>query len=82
MSTVNVRFPGVLNSKEMLVAESIQARAWDAVSRDNRLIGDEADAAKAKLGGIIVRLMSDGSKSINTLAAEAVQTFRDSAAGG
>ncbi|MGO4741622.1 hypothetical protein AB4099_34310 [Bosea sp. 2KB_26] len=81
MSTAHVRFPGVLNSKEMLVAESIQARAWDAVSRDNRLIGDAADAAKAKLGGIIIRLMSDGSKSINDLATEAVLTFRESAGG-
>ena len=68
------RFPGVLNSQEILVAEAIQARAWSVLQHDERIaVASEAD--KAKLGGIVLRLMSDRSKSIGDLAAVAVAAF-------
>ncbi len=31
------RFPGVLNSKELLVAEAVHARAWASLDHDDRL---------------------------------------------
>ncbi len=68
------RFPGVLNSQELLVAEAIQARAWEAIRNDDHIA--VAEDAKAKLGGIVVRLMADRSKSIGDLATAAVEAFK------
>ena len=77
MPVTDFRFPGVLNSKDLLVAEAIQARAWEALRYDERLGTEQAEAAKARLGGIVVRLMSDHPKSIGDLATAAVQAFRE-----
>ncbi|PTM39596.1 hypothetical protein [Bosea sp. 124] len=70
----NFRFPGVLNSQELLVAEAIQARAWQVIWDGGHYIDERAD--RAKLGGIVVRLMSDRSKSISDLASAAVAAFK------
>jgi predicted GNAT superfamily acetyltransferase len=77
MPNYDFRIPGVLNSKEMLVAEAIQARAWEFLSHDGRVAAEQAEAAKIKLGGIVVRLMSDRSRSIGDLAEAAVAAFRN-----
>lgn len=76
MPTPPFRFPGVLNSQELLVAEAILARAWGMLSSDGALAGVDVDNAKARLGGLVVRLMSDRSKSIGDLSAAAVDAFR------
>ncbi len=78
MLPLDFHVPGVLNSKEMLVAEAIHARAWETVRGDPHLAGDEAEAAKARLGGIVARLMSDPSRSVGDLAAAAVRAFNES----
>jgi len=76
MPTPSFRFPGVLNSQELLVAEAILARAWAALSSDQAVTGLDPDAAKSRLGGIVVRLMSDRSRSISDLSTAAVDAFR------
>ncbi len=58
MQTNDFRFPGVLNSKELLVAEAVQARAWAVLAGKGRFRDDD-EAARARLGGIVVRLMAE-----------------------
>lgn len=74
MQTTDIRFPGVLNSKELLVAEAVQARAWVVLAGKGRFRDDD-QVAKAKLGGIVVRLMAEGSQSIGDLASAAIDSF-------
>ncbi|PZR83148.1 MAG: hypothetical protein DI537_35400 [Stutzerimonas stutzeri] len=76
MSTTSFRFPGVLNSQELLVAEAIQARALASLDAQGLLAGTDTEAAKAKLGGIVLRLMSDHTKSIDDLSAAAIASFK------
>jgi len=71
-----IRFPGVLNSQELLVAEAIQARAWEALGFGGAVAEFDESVAKARLGAIILRLMSDHSKSMNDLATAAVDAFQ------
>lgn len=71
------RMPGVLNSKQLLIAEAIQARAVEQLRAQGLIEGTEADTARAKLGGIVVRLMADSSQSIADLSASAVRIFRE-----
>ena len=73
--STNPSFPGVLNSKELLVAEAIQARAWAALIDENRASDDAA--AQAKLGRIVIKLMVDRSQSIDGLTAAAIAAFRE-----
>lgn len=61
----------------MLVAEAIHARAWHAIGDDLGLVGDEAEQAKARLGGIVVRLLANGPRSMGDLTTAAIQTFRE-----
>jgi len=75
------RFPGVLNSQELLVAEAILARAWRTVASTYNIPGCDEAGAKARLGGIVARLMSDRSKSIGDLADAAISAFRATASG-
>ncbi len=77
MSTLYFRFPGVLNSKEMLVAEAIHARAWESISYDRRLVGASSEEAKARLARIVTRLVGNGPKTVDDLAAAAVQAFNE-----
>jgi len=82
MPSSSFRFPGVLNSQELLVAEAILARAWGMLSSGGALAGVDVDTAKARLGGLVVRLMSDRSKSTGDLSAAAVDAFRELARSG
>lgn len=78
ISTVDFRFPGVLNSKEMLVAEAIHARAWESISNDLRIAGASAEEAKARLGRIVTQLMGNGPKAaVGDLTAAAVRAFKE-----
>ena len=76
MPTSNFRFPGVLNSKELLVAEAVQARAWAALGHDSRLDAELETEARDRLGRIILRLMSSASDSISDLTSAAVAEFK------
>jgi len=76
MSTPNFRFPGVLNSQELLVAEAAQARAWAALDYDARTDPELEAEARDRLGRIILQAMSRGSDSISDLAAAAVAEFK------
>ncbi|WP_353185238.1 hypothetical protein [Bosea sp. (in: a-proteobacteria)] len=69
-------FPGVLNSKELLVAEAVHARAWAALGHDERLAAELESDAKARLGRIVLRLIGERPASITDLAAAAVETFK------
>ena len=72
----NFSFPGVLNSKQLLVAEAVQARAWAALEEEIRL-GLETEAeARDRLGRIVVKLIGDRYASVTDLAAAAVEAFR------
>lgn len=73
--TPNFRFPGVLNSQELLVAEAAQARAWAALDYDARTDTELEAEARDRLGRIILQLMSRGTDSISDLAAAAVAEF-------
>ncbi|CAM5186895.1 hypothetical protein ARD30_19435 [Bosea thiooxidans] len=75
MPTPNFRFPGVLNSQELLVAEAAQARAWAALDYDARTDTELEAEARDRLGRIILQLMSRGTDSISDLAAAAVAEF-------
>ncbi len=75
MPTPPFPFPGVLNPKELLVAEAIQARALASLEAQGLLDGDERKAAKAKLGGIVLCLISDLTKSIGDFLAAAIASF-------
>lgn len=70
------RFPGVLNSQELLVAEAIQARAFASLSAKGDIPGGDREAARAKLGAIVLRLMLDRTRSIDDLAAAAIAAFK------
>lgn len=76
MLTPNFRFPGVLNSQELLVAEAAQARAWAALDYDARTDAELEAEARDRLGRIILQQMSRGSDSISDLAAAAVAEFK------
>lgn len=76
LPTQNFRFPGVLNSQELLVAEAAQARAWAALDYDARADVELESEARDRLGRIILQAMSRGSDSISDLAAAAVAEFR------
>jgi hypothetical protein len=69
-------FPGVLNSKELLVAEAVHARAWAALDHDDRLDTELEADAKARLGRIVLRLIGERPASVTDLAAAAVTEFR------
>ena len=75
MPAPNFRFPGVLNSQELLVAEAAQARAWAALDYDERTDTELEPEARDRLGRIILQLMSRGADSIFDLAAAAVVEF-------
>ncbi|MCU4182077.1 hypothetical protein [Bosea sp. BH3] len=79
MPTLDFRFPGVLNSKEMLVAEAIHARAWQTISDDLRISGAPPEEAKARLGRIVTQLVGHGPKAADDLAAAAVCAFKQGA---
>lgn len=68
-------FPGVLNSKELLVAEAVHARAWASLDHDGRLAPELEDDAKARLGRIVLRLIGDRPAPVMDLAAAAVAEF-------
>ncbi len=72
----NFRFPGVLDSRQLLIAESIQARAWHALQGGAQLSAEEEDSARDRLGRIIVRLMIERSASVSELAAAATAEFK------
>lgn len=76
MPTQNFRFPGVLNSQELLVAEAAQARAWATLGYDARTDVELEAEARDRLGRIILQAMSRGSDSISDLAAAAVAEFK------
>jgi hypothetical protein len=78
MHTTDFRFPGVLNSKDLLIAEAIQARAWEALATAEAIPPTQIEQAKAKLGRIVVKLMVAGGPSLGNLASEAVRTFKES----
>lgn len=75
MHTPPFRFPGVLNSQELLVAEAIQARVFASLSAQGDIAIGDLEAAKAKLGAIVLRLMLDRTQSIDDLAAAAIVAF-------
>lgn len=70
------RFPAGLSSKDLLIAEAVQAHAWQTLIRDAAFGKEQAMTAQARLGGIVFRLMPGGSKSIGDLTVEAVKIFR------
>lgn len=76
MPTSNFRFPGVLNSQELLVAEAVQARAWAVIGHDDRLDTELETEARDRLGRIILRLMSNAPDSISDLTSAAVAEFK------
>jgi len=76
MPSQNFRFPGVLNSQELLVAEAAQARAWAVLGFDSRTDIELEEEARGRLGRIILQAMSRGSDSISDLAAAAVVEFQ------
>lgn len=76
MPSLNFRFPGVLNSQELLVAEAVQARAWAAIGHDERLDTELETEARDRLGRIILRLMSNVSDSVSDLTSAAVAEFK------
>jgi hypothetical protein len=67
------RFPGVLNSQELLVAEAASERAWRLLLRHDPAA--EIAAAKAELASIVVRLMLDRSRPEEDLALAAIREF-------
>ncbi|SEM20477.1 hypothetical protein SAMN04515666_108160 [Bosea lupini] len=69
------RFPGVLHSQELLVAEAIQAPAFVFLSANGDISGGDLEAARAKLGAIVLRLMLDRTQSIDDLSAAAIAAF-------
>lgn len=73
ISTVDFRFPGVLNSKEMLVAEAIHARAWQSIGDDVRIAEVPAEEANARLGRVVMQLMGKGPKAMDDLTAAAIR---------
>jgi len=81
-STLDFRFPGVLNSKEMLVAEAIHARAWQAISDDLRIVGAPSNAAKTRLARIVTDLVARGPNPMGDLTAAAVRAFHDGRSDG
>jgi hypothetical protein len=80
MPIQSFRFPGVLNSQEMLVAEAVLARAWQKIGSDTLQQARYGSAEKSRLGGIIIRLMTDRSKSVGDMAAAAVLDFENAVA--
>ena len=76
MQAFEFRFPGVLNSKQMLVAEAVQARAWALLARNDAFAAIYEEAAKARLGRIIIDLMARPPQSVADLTAAAVEAFR------
>ncbi len=76
MQAFEFRFPGVLNSKQMLVAEAVQARAWALLARNDAFAAIDEEAAKARLGRIIIDLMARPPQSVADLTAAAVEAFR------
>jgi hypothetical protein len=75
MHMLPFRFPGVLNSQELLVAEAIQARAFAALNAHGAIADGDLDQAKARLGAIVLRLMLDRTGSIEDLSTAAVKAF-------
>lgn len=74
-SADSFRFPGVLNSQEMLVAEALQSRAWPALAEAIGFGAHEEAHARERLGRIIVRLMASGEPSVSELTARAIVDF-------
>ncbi len=70
------RFPGVLNSSELLVAEAVHARAWASLDHDGRLDPELETDAKARLGRIVLRLIGAPPASVTDLATAAVEEFK------
>ena len=80
MQAFDFRFPGVLNSKQMLVAEAVQARAWALLASDDAFAAIDEEVAKARLGRIIIDLMAQPPQSVADLTAATVDAFRRHAA--
>lgn len=70
-------FPGVLNSKQLLVAEAVQARAWTVLEDEIRLGLETETDAKARLGRVVVRLIADKCDSVSDLTTAVVASFRE-----
>lgn len=71
------RAAGFLDPKELLIAEAIQARAWEVLSHE-RAIADMCEAAaKARLSAIVLHLMINRDRSIGDLSVTAVQSFKE-----
>lgn len=62
--------------RELLVAEAIQARAWESLARDAEVTAMNERAAKERLAGIVLRLMNDRDKSIGDLSEKAIVEFK------
>jgi hypothetical protein len=77
MPAANFSFPGVLNSKQLLVAEAVHARAWAALEEEVRLGLETEVDARARLGRIVVRLIADRYASVTDLTTAVVKDFRE-----
>ncbi|WP_131858614.1 hypothetical protein [Bosea sp. BK604] len=71
------RFPGVLNSQELLVAEAVHARAWHALQSGVDIDLENTAEARDRLGRIVVQLMLGRNASTAELASAAISLFRD-----
>lgn len=71
------RFPGVLNSQELLVAEAVHARAWHALQSAGEFNVEHSAAARDRLARIVVRLMIGARASSSELASAAIALFRN-----
>lgn len=69
------RFPGVLNSKELLVAEALQSRAWGVLDARFGFGTGETPLARDRLGRIVLRLMAEGNGSMTELTGRAIEEF-------
>lgn len=74
------RFPGVLNSQELLVAEAVHARAWHVLRSGEDFGVENAADANDRLGRIVVQIMIMRTASTAELASAAIALFRDETA--
>lgn len=70
------RDAGFFDPRELLIAEAIQARAWECISRDKALDAKGERNAKAQLAKIVIHLMTNRERSIGDLSAAAVEAFK------
>lgn len=62
--------------RELLVAEAIQARAWEMLARDAAVVAMGERFAKECLAAIVARLMDQRDKSIGDLSKMAIIEFK------